>query len=266
MEKYAMTNEEKKKIYAALAAPFPENAIQRTEGRVTGRGYDTVGIGYAFITARLNEVLGLGNWRAHRTVTVKQISRANGRPAYEAICDITLELGAWSPEGNFLPWAEALADGGHVATSEADARKGAYTNALKKAAAMFGCGRQAYEGTLDDDNVPAERDAHHEPPKPSLRVAPQLPPAPGQPRSAPSTPSKVVVPPRSRLTSKQLACVWALGRRLSMEQAALRGFVKAKFGVAPEFLTRDQASSLIAAMSEQAGNGEDLHREPGMEG
>ncbi len=36
-----MTNEEKRKIYVALAAPFPEQAIQRTEGRVTGRGYDT---------------------------------------------------------------------------------------------------------------------------------------------------------------------------------------------------------------------------------
>ena len=33
-----MTNEEKKKIYAALAAPFPEHCIQRTEGRTTGRG------------------------------------------------------------------------------------------------------------------------------------------------------------------------------------------------------------------------------------
>jgi hypothetical protein len=38
-----MTNEEKRKIYAALAAPFPEHCIQRTEGRITGRGYDTSG-------------------------------------------------------------------------------------------------------------------------------------------------------------------------------------------------------------------------------
>jgi hypothetical protein len=38
-----MTNEEKRKIYAALAAPFPEHSIQRTEGRITGRGYDTSG-------------------------------------------------------------------------------------------------------------------------------------------------------------------------------------------------------------------------------
>ena len=38
-----MTNEEKRKIYAALAAPFPEHCIRHTEGRITGRGYDTSG-------------------------------------------------------------------------------------------------------------------------------------------------------------------------------------------------------------------------------
>jgi hypothetical protein len=68
-----MTQQEKQKIYSALGAPFPEHCIQRTEGRTTGRGYDTTGIGYQFIANRLNEVLGLGGWRAHRTVTVKEI-------------------------------------------------------------------------------------------------------------------------------------------------------------------------------------------------
>jgi hypothetical protein len=58
-----MTNEEKKKIYQQLAAPFPEHCIQRTEGRLTGRGYDTSGIGYQHIANRLNEVLGVGGWQ-----------------------------------------------------------------------------------------------------------------------------------------------------------------------------------------------------------
>jgi hypothetical protein len=58
-----MTSAEKKAIYAALAAPFPEHCIQSTEGRVTGRGYDTSGIGYQFIANRMNEVLGVGGWR-----------------------------------------------------------------------------------------------------------------------------------------------------------------------------------------------------------
>jgi hypothetical protein len=36
-----MTNAEKKAIYAALAKPFDEHCIQRTEGWLNGRGYDT---------------------------------------------------------------------------------------------------------------------------------------------------------------------------------------------------------------------------------
>ena len=99
-----VTSEDKKKIYASLAAPFPENAIQRTDGRVTGRGYDTAGIGYQFICNRLNEVLGVGGWRAHRTVTVKEVTTAKGRPAFEAICDLTLELGSWE-NGDFVVFA-----------------------------------------------------------------------------------------------------------------------------------------------------------------
>lgn len=262
-----MTNEEKKKIYAALAAPFPEHCIQRTDGSVTGKGYSTTGIGYAFITARLNEVVGLGNWRAHRTVTVKPITRSNGRTAFEAICDITLELGEWI-DGNFVTWAEALSDGGHVASSEADARKGAYTNALKKAAAMFGCGRQAYEGTLDDDNLPAEHNTEGVTVTTLPTPAPQPvrpAPAPQQMAQAPRPPSS----PRTRLTSKQLSAIWAIGRKLGYEQGQLRSYIKQTFNTQPEFLTREQASQIIGTMSVKAGNGQDHgHQpaEPGTEG
>ncbi len=87
----ATTQDERRKLYATLAVPFPENAIQRTEGRITGRGYDTAGIGYQFICNRLNEVVGVDGWRTHKTVTVKEITTAKGRPAYEAICDLTRE-------------------------------------------------------------------------------------------------------------------------------------------------------------------------------
>ena len=79
-----MTSEEKKKLYAALSAPFPEHCIQRTEGRLTGRGYDTTGIGYQYIANRLNEVLGVGGWRAHRTVNVKEITRSTLIPIISA--------------------------------------------------------------------------------------------------------------------------------------------------------------------------------------
>ena len=269
-----MTSAEKKAIYAALAAPFPEHCIQRTEGRTTGRGYDTTGIGYQHIANRLNEVLGVGGWRAHRTVTVKEVVRSNGRPAFEAICDITLELGEWV-DGNFIVFAESLADGGHLASSEADARKGSYTNAFKKSAAFFGVGRQAYEGSLDDDNLPGEHvvEVVQQP----VRRMPAAP-APMQPIQ-PAQNTQVTQPatrpvstqPRNRLTSKQLGALQAISRKLGMDHGGLRAISKQRFNAQPEFLTRDQASQLIASMSAQLnGNGQgygEAHAdEPGTEG
>ena len=47
------------------------------------------------------EKLGVGGWRAHRVVTVKEVTRSSGRPAFESIADITLELGSWV-DGNFI--------------------------------------------------------------------------------------------------------------------------------------------------------------------
>ncbi len=257
-----MTNAEKKAIYAALAAPFPEHCIQRTEGRLTGRGYDTVGYGYQFIANRLNEVLGVGGWRAHRTVTVKEITRSNGRPAFEAICDITLELGEWI-DGSFMVFAESLADGGHVASSEADARKGAYTNAFKKAAAFFGVGRQAYEGSLDDDNLPGEHvvevvQQHVQRVVPAQAQAPvQLIQSTQNSQVTQPAARPVSTQPRNRLTSKQLGALQAISRKLGMDHGGLRAISKQRFNAQPEFLTRDQASQLIASMSAQLnGNGQ----------
>jgi len=262
-----MTSAEKKAIYAALAKPFDEHCIQRTEGRLTGRGYDTASIGYIHVVARLNEVLGIGSWRAHRTVNVKEITRSNGRPAFEAICDITLELGEWV-DGNFIVFAESLADGGHVASSEADARKGSYTNAFRKACSFFGIGKQAWEGSLDDDNLPGDH-VLQAVQQPAQRPAPAAAPvgvshAPVMQQSR-TTPA----PTRNRLTSKQLGAIGAIARKLGLDQPALRAATKQRFNAQPEFLTREQASQMISSLSQQAGNGHDnadgMH-EPGMEG
>lgn len=265
-----MNEIDKKKVYALLAAPFPENCIQRTEGRLTGRGYDTTGIGYQHIVNRLNEVLGIGSFRAHRTVTVKEIKRSNGRPAFEAICDLTLELGEWVG-GNFVAFAESLADGGHVASSEADARKGAFTNAFKKGAAFHGVGKQAYEGSLDDDNLPPETT---DVPAPQVtRIAPAAPNTSTPPpvtsafvRSGPPIDTRPAPPERNRLSSKQLAAIWSIARKLGVEQSDFRSKVKVKFGVQLEFLSRNQASDLITTLNTQLnGNGSD-HGEYQQEG
>ena len=217
-----MTEERKKQIYAALSAPFPPDAIQRTDGKETGRGYSTTGIGYQFIVNRLNEVLGIGGFRVTRTLSGRETKTNSGRPAFEAIAEVNLALGEWV-DGAFMPFAEAVGDGGHTSVSEADARKGAFTNGLKKAAAMLGCGRQAYEGSLDDDNV-ATQQTRREPARAD----------------------------RNRLSGRQLNAIHSLARQHGLDSVALRDRVKRDFGVVPEFLTSEQASRLISEMSARA--------------
>jgi hypothetical protein len=68
-----MTKEERRKACQRLSASFPEHGIQRTEGRLTGRGCDTTGIGHQHIANRLDQVVGGGGWRTHRTVKVREV-------------------------------------------------------------------------------------------------------------------------------------------------------------------------------------------------
>ena len=133
------------------------------------------------------------------------------------------------------------------------------------------CGRQAYEGSLDDDNIPPEHssDGFTVSTLPTQRPGPAPAPVvqvqaaqriPQQPRPPPA-------PSRNRLTSKQLGAIQAIGRKLGLDQAGLRAATKQRFNSQPEFLSRDQASQLISAMSAQAGNGHAHEQhEPGVEG
>ena len=278
-----MTHEERQRVYAALSAPFPDSCIQRTDGNQTGRGYSTTGIAYQFVVNRLNEVLGLGGFRTERTMTTRELTSAKGRPVFEAICELKLQLGEWV-DGRFVAFAEAIGDGGHTSVSLADAFKGAFTNGFKKAAAFFGCGRQAYEGTLDDDCVPEEsRVAETRPtfepppastPPPLSRHSGQAAPhAPRIEAGQQPEPGHTPAAARNRLTAKQLNALWAISTRLGYEQREFRSYTRETFGVQPEFLTRDQASRIIGTMGNGASPGEDNSsprepsgRDPGLEG
>jgi hypothetical protein len=241
-----MTPESKKKIYQQLSQPFPEEAIERTDGRQTGKGYSTTGIKAQFIINRLNETLGIGGWRTHRTIAVKEIATNSGRKAYEAVCDLIPELGEWT-DVTFVPFAEALADGGHISMSEADARKGAFSNGLKKAAAAFGASWQAYAGTIDDDNVPSDSP-----------VQPEHQPVPTAPTRTVTATPVTPAPARNRLSSKQLGAIQAIGRKLGLDHTGLRAVAKQRYSVVPEHLTKAQASEFIGSLSAQAnGNGLD---------
>ena len=240
-----MDQHERKKIYAALSAPFGSDAIERTDGNVTGRGYSTTGLKYQFVVNRLNEVVGLGGFRTTQTISVRSSTTQKGRTLFDAACELTLQLGEWV-DGVFIVFAEAHGTGGHSSLLEADARKGAFTNGLKKAAAMFGCGRQAYEGTLDDDNVSPLVSDGHEP-----DVADRRPPSRQQHASGGTSSASA----RTRLTSKQLATLWALALKLNLDKGRVRERIKERFGCTVEFLSRDAASTVIGELSAKLGNG-----------
>jgi hypothetical protein len=252
-----MTKEERIKLYAALAAPFPDEAVERTRGAVTGRGYDSVGLKYQFVVDRLNEVLGIGGFRTNRTIVLKAVTTAKGRPAYEAIAEVRLELGEWI-DGVFITIAEAWGDGGHTAMSEADARKGAFTNGFKKAAAFLGPGRDAYRGTIDDDHVPVEQgeptpargDFTNAPSEPSAR---QHQAAPHSERAAHANePTAAVTTIRNRLSSKQYAALRSLARAAGYDDRGFNDNVRRKYGVEPGYLSRAQASELIDLLMSKA--------------
>ena len=141
-----LTREEEKKIMDQLSAPLPSEAIQRTKDRLTHKGYDTDGYGYQFCVNRFNEVLGKDWGYEWDVVNVKEGTTKNGAPNYE----FTIRLGIWIINKETIRYSA----GGHISRTYFDANKGAFSNAFKKAAAMWGTGRHAYEGALDDDNDP----------------------------------------------------------------------------------------------------------------
>jgi len=131
-----------------LAAPMPKEAIQKTSAAQTRKGYDTTGFGYQFIVNRFNDVLGLGwgfNWQLIKETQGKYKS---GTPFWE----LTVQVNIWVSD----PTQPRSCVGGHTAMSFGDAYKGAISNGFKKTAAFWGVGRQAFEGTLDDDAIEPE--------------------------------------------------------------------------------------------------------------
>ena len=136
-----------KALYLELSKPLTKNAIQRSKGADTKKGYDTTGYGYQFIVNRFNEVLGIGAWNW----SFEEIERAEGvyKSGTKFIsitgkATITVSL----PDGE-ISHSEY---GGHQSSNLTDALKGASTNALKKTASFFGVGKDAFEGSIDEDN------------------------------------------------------------------------------------------------------------------
>ncbi|HAG10037.1 MAG TPA: hypothetical protein DCK76_01235 [Desulfotomaculum sp.] len=105
----------------------------------------------------MNNIAGLGHWRIiAEEVFCEQGEYSSGRKAYEVGYDVIIRLGNWTPAGFQVLAETPKTPGGHVSALKTDTRKGALTNAIKKAIAFFGIGAAAYRGELDDDNLPPE--------------------------------------------------------------------------------------------------------------
>ncbi len=136
------------KAYRRLALPLSSDAVERTKASETGRPYDTVGFSYQYIVNRLNEVLGPSRWRVRgKVISIDERKTSEGKRLFEATVRLKLQVGNPGQRG-FLSIAERSSFGGYSSFLKADALKGAYTNAFKKAAALFGVGREAHEGSL----------------------------------------------------------------------------------------------------------------------
>jgi hypothetical protein len=192
---------------------------------------------------------------------------------HEAVCDMTVELGTYDPDGNWKVIAESIGDGGHQAATAIDAKKGAHTGALKRALAGFGIGKDAWEGRLDqspdDDNTPTEdwlqerAQVVSHPNQPTLATAASSSPVPnGYVRSGPVVDTRAQQNDRSRISSKQLSAIHSIARKLGIDPAALRARVKAQYGAQLEFVTKVNASEIIKLLDAQLnGNGSGNHEQ-----
>lgn len=115
-----------------LMESFPEDAVERTQGRLTGKGYDTTGYKYQYVANRINTVLGVGSYRTEQQFETSEHKTQKGTPMFDVVCDMKLFLGFWK-DNTWNTTAESFAIGGHTSKTLLDAKKGAYTNAFKAA-------------------------------------------------------------------------------------------------------------------------------------
>jgi hypothetical protein len=106
-----------------------------------------------------------------------------------------------------------------------DDLKAAATDALKKCATLLGVGLFLYVDT-------------------TAKAPP--PPSTAQPAASASNGN-------GRITARQLAAIFAIGRTKGMHNREIRAFTQAAFSKVPDFLTRQEASTIIQQL--QNGDG-----------
>ena len=124
---------------------LPKAAVERTKKSDTHKGYDTTGYQYQYLVNVLNEVISPAGWSMdYQVIQTEKGAYRSGQPFWDVTVETTVTV-----LGSVRKCV-----GGHVSASYTDAYKGAITNAFKKTVALFGVGKSAYEGSLDDDYRP----------------------------------------------------------------------------------------------------------------
>lgn len=118
-------------IYKGLTAPFPAEALSTDNSR----GFALTSIKAQYLVERLNEAVGVGNWRHIGTYE-----------KLEGHDDILFmgKLVIWSKEGA----NEQLGVGSSNSKKLGDAYKGAKTDSLSKCGSLFGLGNAVFKGLV----------------------------------------------------------------------------------------------------------------------
>lgn len=112
-------------IWDDLAAPFPPEAISWRVGSTNKEKTKAMALAYIDardVMERLDSVVGPANWQ-------NKYSHANGK----TVCDLAVRV-----DGEWVWKADGAGD------TDVEAEKGAFSDALKRAAVRFGVGRYLY--------------------------------------------------------------------------------------------------------------------------
>ncbi len=211
---------------AALQRPFPQDAIKTRRGPF---GQDLCYVEAPMYIRRLNEALD-GQWDF--TIEHHDIRDT------EVIVVGKLTAGGITKMA-FGGSAITTARGTGEVVSVADDLKAASTDALKKCCSLLGIGLDLYLSSADSTAA----DAPARPARP-LRSVPPERPSNGTANEGGAAPDD-----RSRLTAKQLKAIFAVGHAHGLSEADLKKEAIAAYGVAPAYLSREDASSFITALS-----------------
>ena len=104
-------------LFEKLYANIDKEGIQKTNKKITKKGYDTTGYGYQWIVDRFNDNLG-DSWNFEWEIIKELTGQFRNNVSYH---EITVKLGIWINNKDNIRYCV----GGHTASNYYDAVKGA---------------------------------------------------------------------------------------------------------------------------------------------